>query len=255
LYRYKTAAVDDHPLLNGVLALSMGKTSFKEISAVLDDMPAKQLEAFIQGLRDQMAVLSSAQRRSETLALVVATAFILIEVAAIGPRATVGPFQITNLADIERFLPVLYAYFVYDDVVNASRYMFTRDVWDASIKVNDERLYRSGLDRLLVPPVSSLAGPWFIPGFVTPLTPILTVISRTMKIGAYSGILLLFGLAFWRLFLRFGIADPIVWLSLAASTGLLVFAVLVYTERALNYRTVGFLAVTDPRGDSASTAT
>lgn len=71
-----------------------------------------------------------------------------------------------------------------------------------------------------------------------------------MKIGAYLGILLLFGLAFWRLFLHFGPADPVVWLSLTVSVAFLGFAILVYMDRALYYRTVGFLKVTDPRGDS-----
>ena len=69
-----------------------------------------------------------------------------------------------------------------------------------------------------------------------------------MKAGAYSRILLVFGLAFWRLFLHFGIADPVVWLSLAVSVAFLGFAILVYVDRALNYRIVGFLAV---RGSQA----
>jgi hypothetical protein len=215
-----------------------------------NEMPPERLETFIQGLREQMVSLSSAQRRSETGALIIAALFTLIEVAAIGPKTAIGPFEITNLADVQRFLPILYSYFIYDDIVNASRFMFTRDVWDAAIRQYDHKLYDSGLDRLLVAPVSSLGGPWFMPGFVTPLSPILTFISRTMKIGAYLGILLMSGLAFWRLFLRFGIADPVVWLSLAVSAAFLVFAMLIYVDRALNYRTVGFLKVTDPRGDS-----
>ena len=71
-----------------------------------------------------------------------------------------------------------------------------------------------------------------------------------MKIGAYSGIPLVFGLAFWHLFLHFDITDPVVWLSLAVSVAFLGFAILVFVDRALTYRTVGFLAATDPRGDS-----
>lgn len=114
------------------------------------EMSPERLEAFIQGLREQMASLSNAQRRSETWALVVAALFVLIEVAAIGSRTAIGPFEITNLADVQRFLPILYSYFVYDDVVSASRFMYTRDVWDAAIRQYDHRLYESGFDRLLV---------------------------------------------------------------------------------------------------------
>jgi hypothetical protein len=53
-----------------------------------------------------------------------------------------------------------------------------------------------------------------------------------MKIGACSGILLVFGPAFWRLFLHFGIADPVVWLTLAVSVAFLELAILVYADRA-----------------------
>jgi hypothetical protein len=238
-----------------MLRSDMDRRSIRDISSTLSNMSTERLETFIQGLREQMINLGSAQRRSETWALIVAITFLLIEIAAIGSSATIGPFEITNLADVERFLPILYSYFIYDDVVNASRFMFTRDIWDAAVKLYDRDLYDSGLDRLLVAPISSLLGPWFMPGFPTPLTPMLTVISRVMKIGAFSGILLLFGLGFWRLFSRFGISDPVVWLSLSASAAFLGFAALIYADRALYYRTVGFRAVADPRGDSPSTPT
>lgn len=76
-----------------------------------------------------------------------------------------------------------------------------------------------------------------------------------MKVGVYSGIPLVFGLAFWRLFLHFGIADPVVWLSLAVPVTFLGFAILVHVDRALDYWIVGFLAVTDPRGDSMARST
>jgi hypothetical protein len=48
------------------------------------------------------------------------------------------------------------------------------------------------------------------------------------------------GLASWHLFLYFGIADPVVWLSLAVSVAFLGFAILISVDRALTYRAVGF---------------
>jgi hypothetical protein len=229
-----------------MLRSDMDKMSIRDISTPLGDMSAERLETFIQGLREQMINIASAQRRAETLAVIVATTFLLIEIAAIGPKATIGPFQITNLADIERLLPILYSYFIYDDVVNGTRFIITRNVWSVAIRLYDRELYDSGLDKLLIAPISPLIGPWFMPGFTTPLTSILKVIGIVMRIGAFSGIILVFGLGFWRLFFHFGITDPIVWLSLSASMVFLGSAGLVYADRILYSRAVGFRRLSIP---------
>jgi hypothetical protein len=223
-----------------MLGSGMDKMSIRDLSAPLGSMSTARLEAFIQGLREQMVNIANAQRRSETWAVIVAATFLLIEVAAIGPETTIGPFQITNLADIERILPILYSYFIYDDIVNGCRFVLTRDIWDVAIRLYDRKLYDSGLDKLLIAPFSPLVGPWFMPGFRTPFTPMLKTIGLVMRIASFSGIIIVFGLGFWRLFLRFGITDPIVWLSLSASLIFMAFAGLVYADRILHSRIIEF---------------
>jgi hypothetical protein len=105
--------------------------------------------------------ISDAEKRSALLALLVAATFELLDRAAI-VNAQVGPFQIKDLSVIQKALPVVFAYLVYDLVVLGLRFMYSRAVYLGITRLFDPSLSSTKLDRLLLPHASSLFGPLFI---------------------------------------------------------------------------------------------
>jgi hypothetical protein len=119
-------------------------------------------KSYLASLQAAMKDIADAQRRAAFLALLIAATMELFNRAAIS-NVQVGPFQISDLSLIRKFLPVLFAYLMYDIAVLGVRYLQSWAVWVEILKEFDKALSSSGLQRLLLPVGPSLYGPLFFP--------------------------------------------------------------------------------------------
>jgi hypothetical protein len=187
--------------------------------------PSKAAD-YLTSLRTIMKDITDAQRRSVVLLLLVATAFVMLDHSAI-VNAQLGPFQIRDLSPVQKALPVLFAYLIYDSVVSGVRYLYSRVVYYEISHLCQEHLHSTHLDRLVLPHGSSLFGPWlFLPegnrlqGFIRRTT-------RVLRWGALASVFAVEVYLIYRLFRVYGAGDIVVWLSAIISLSLVVFSVMV----------------------------
>lgn len=181
---------------------------------------------YFQAMRGDLKDIADAERRSAVLALLSALMFELINRAAIAD-VQVGPFKLQDLSLIQKALPVLLAYLVYDLVTLAVRYGYCRAACIEVVKLHQTRVRLTGLDRLLYPRPSSLFGPVWYPtaSALDWITHVFTVVLRTAAVALPVAIEVY---AFYRLIRTFATADLIIWCSMVLSLGFFLFAAVLY---------------------------
>jgi hypothetical protein len=180
---------------------------------------------FLSALQVTMKDVTDAGRRSALLALLVMAAFLLLDRAAV-TSAQVGPFQIKDLSLIQKALPVLFAYLIYDLSATGIRFLYSRAVHEEITRLIEPPLSATRLDRLLLPHSSPLYGPMYF-GTDQRLNRIARLFTALLRLGSLLSVLLIEAYALYRLFKVFGDRDPLVWLSTAFSTGFVLFAAVI----------------------------
>jgi hypothetical protein len=187
---------------------------------------ASAAQNYLPPLRENMKDIAHAQRRSMMLWLFGAAAFELFNRAAIA-EATLGPLKLTDISFIHKGLPVFLAYLLYDVTAVGIVYVYSEVVWSETIRLVQEPLASSGLDRLLLPFGTSLIGPIWVSSskrwnwvvmFFTAILRLSTVIVPLVFIG--------YALVY--LYIVFGTHDFLVWLSAFFTLGFLFYAVIIF---------------------------
>jgi hypothetical protein len=190
-------------------------------------------KSYVASLQAAMKDIADAQRRSVFLALLIAATMELFNRAAVS-NVQVGPFQISDLSLIRKFLPVLFAYLMYDIVVLGLRYLQSWAVWVEILRVFDGALSSSGLQRLLLPVGPSLYGPLFFPerGKLEALAQLFTAV---LRLGSLVFPLIIEVYAISILFISFGVNDLLVWLSAIVSAAFLLYGVILFIAGRGNF--------------------
>jgi hypothetical protein len=183
-------------------------------------------KSYLTSLQAAMKDIAEAQRRSVFLAVLIAATMELFNRAAVS-NVQVGPFQISDLSLIRKFLPVLFAYLIYDLVVLGLRYLQSWAVWAEIVRSFDEALSASGLERLLLPIGGSLYGPLFFPKRGRPEA-VVSSFTTALRWGSLVLPVIIEVYAIGRLFAGFGVDDFLVWLSAIISAAFLAYAAILY---------------------------
>jgi len=181
---------------------------------------------YLNELRTQMQEISKSSRQTALLLLLTAAAFELLNRAAVA-NAEIGPFQIKDLSLIQKVLPVIFAYFIYDAFVLGARYLYSMRVADEITRTFQPSLSDAVLDRLLYPQGSSLFGPMLWHKSNSSMYRLTTAFTMVLRVGSVVSPILIEIYAFSSLRNRFGLNDVVVAFSLIFSLGFIAFSVLI----------------------------
>jgi hypothetical protein len=168
------------------------------------------------------------ERRSVFVSLLVAFIYELFNRAAIS-NVEVGPFEIRDLSLVQKALPVVFAYLVYDLMVLGIRNVQSYEVHSEIIRLFDKPLTESGLDLLLVPQETSLFGPALVPTSDN-RNRLVEFLTALLFVGYMTLPFLIEVYMLYRLFDAYGSNDPLVWVSSIFAVGFLVFAIALYVS-------------------------
>jgi hypothetical protein len=181
---------------------------------------------YLAELRSRMKDLSEGIRRTAVLLLLVAAVFQLLDQAAVvGLQA--GPFRISDLSIIQRVLPAIFAYLIYEMAVLGVRYLYSINVAIEISKLFQPSIRSSKLDVLLNPQGSPLFGPMLWHRSQSREYRLVSKFMLVLRLGSVLLPPIIEIYAYYRLFEAFGLKDAIVWLSALVSLGLIMFAGLV----------------------------
>jgi hypothetical protein len=195
-------------------------------TAFPEQTDSEEAVEYLSELRGRMKDVSEISRRTILLLLLTAATFELLNRAAV-VNVKVGPFEIKDLSLIQKVLPVVFAYLIYDECVLGVRYLYSMRVADTITQSFQPSLSKATLDKLLHPQGSSLLGPmtWHRSrSLIYRLTGVFTVI---LRVGSVITPLVIEIYAFYSLRRQFGLNDAIVAFSLAFSLGFLAYSALI----------------------------
>jgi hypothetical protein len=154
--------------------------------------------------------------------------------------------QIEDLAPIQKALPVIFAYLIYEQVALGVRYLYSWTVASGIARLFQQSLRATGLDELLNPIGSALFGPmeWYQSD--TFMRRMVGVFNVALRGGSLLVPLFIEGYALYQLFKVFGSKDVVVWFSAVFSLGFISFAALVVLT-SLNDKLVRFRTLAVPR--------
>jgi hypothetical protein len=182
--------------------------------------------AYLSELRSRMKDLSESSRRTVVLLLLVAAVFQLLDQAAV-VSVQAGPFQIRDLSLIQRVLPLIFAYLIYDATVFGVRYLYSLRVASEIARSCQPSIKSSSLDALLNPQGSPLFGPMLWHRSKSRQYRLLTGLTLVLRLGSLLVPLMIEVYAFYRLFEVFGRRDEVIWISALISFGFIVLAAMV----------------------------
>jgi hypothetical protein len=205
-------------------------------SDLLDQSQREVPTKYLEDLRAVMKDLAARQRRSAFRALVTIVAFTFIELAVVGPKVQAGAFEFTNLAFIQKCLPTVFAYYMYDNAMLADHFFIAWDLHEMLMKIHYPGIYSAGVDRLIVPYPLSLYGPLALPPVSTPCQ---TVVKPLIGLLRFAGVVAPWAAgiaAFVVLFRRYGVDDIVTWVNLILAFGLAALGTLFHFDRTRGYR-------------------
>jgi hypothetical protein len=168
-------------------------------------------------------------RRSVLALLLVTGSAELLNRAAIS-GLQLGPFQISDLSLIRIVLPAVASYLFYDIMTNSIRNIYSRRLLSLVNNVYRPSLYAGQFARLTYPQGSSLFGPFTWYESTTRTYGAIQRITAVLRAGSVLTPLALVSYWYARLFRSFGFSNVLLWISLLAATGFLVFSILIFIE-------------------------
>ena len=215
---------------NGSEQFGVPMTITERVKAAFRDEDTKSFGSeYLQMLLSNMKDNTEALSRSISFMLLIALMFELITRAAISD-VQVGPFQLQDLSLLQRSLPVIFAYLIYNVLVHQLRTEYTWTAAQSLMRELHPSLRFTGLDSLLFPKRTSLRGFWFFPSG-TWLDSVSTFFKKVLHYGSLLVALLFECYAFYELFRRFGLHDWIVWASLTFAIAFLAYGTLAYLTK------------------------
>ena len=200
--------------------------AFSSTAGVHDGHEDQDWIEYLRDLRGRMKDISESSRRTVLLMLLVAATFELLDRAAV-TNVQAGPFQIKDLSLIQRVLPVIFAYLIYEETVLGVRYLYSMSIASEIARTFQPALKSSTLDGPLNPQGSPLFGPMLWHRSASRSYRLLALFTIVLRLGSLTAPLIIEAYAFYRLFRLFGAGDIIVWISVIFSFGFTLFAALV----------------------------
>lgn len=202
--------------------------NFPELSQAMSDPPLPdQVERFYTRLLERMKDLTDSSRRSIYVLLLVSASVELLDQAAVSD-VQIGPFQVHDLSFVQKALPVIGGFLIYELATNGVRYLYTRRLANSLIEQFQPALFAIGhYPRLVYPLSSSLFGPlaWYQQDHAK--FRLIKVSTAGLRVGSLAIPPLLELSWYWRLFETYGFRDVLVWLSLSFTLGFVAFAGLI----------------------------
>jgi hypothetical protein len=202
--------------------------NFPELLQAMSDPPLPdQVERFYTRLLERMKDLTDSSRRSIYLLLLISASVELLDQAAVS-NVQIGPFQVHDLSFIQKALPVVGGFLIYELATNGVRYLYTRRLANSLIEQFQPALSAIGhYPRLVYPLASSLFGPlaWYQQDHAR--FRLIKVSTAVLRVGSLAIPPLLELRWYWRLFETHGFRDVLVWLSVCFTLGFVAFASLV----------------------------
>jgi hypothetical protein len=219
---------DEQPALpvSGEILKNRVRTAFPKDHEKADQKENSAAIAYLGELRVRMKDLSDSSRRTVILLLLVAAAFQLLDQAAV-VSVQAGPFQIRDLSVIQKVLPVIFAYLIYDETVSGIRYLYSLRVASEISRAFQPSVKSSSLDGLLNPQGSPLFGPMLWHRSKSREYRLLAKLTQVLRLGSLLLPLVIEAYAFYRIFEAFGFRDVVVWISALVALGFIIFAALV----------------------------
>jgi hypothetical protein len=178
---------------------------------------------YLDHLRENLRDIGSAYGRSFTFVLLVIAAFELFARAAVD-KASLGPFEVTELSLIQKALPVIGSYFFYDLAVIGIRGAQVNNVYGRILRLLHPEFHRAGL-LILIPPHRSSLVPQRMPGQRT------NGLYERLSSALYY--LVIFGIPCWDvyafiiLFGNFHISDVTLWIAFVISVLYIILGISV----------------------------
>jgi len=180
-----------------------------------EPLPPQAVEYYKQ-LLDRLNALVDGIRRSSFLLLIVAGSIELISGSAVSD-VDLRPFKITDLSAVQRFLPLIAAFLIYDLVASGIRYLYTRRVAISIDREYRPKLQASTLSYLAFPPMPSLFGPVAHHRSRDLNRRMILFMRAGLRLGGITTPLILEFYWYFNLFNELGVNDFALWLSLVSS--------------------------------------
>ena len=190
---------------------------------------------YIKDLLENWRSATSSVAKAITLLLLLAALFEMLARAAI-TKVSVGPFEVGDLALIQKALPAIIAYQFYDLQCQIAYITACGLVSRVAMERYYPELINSRLDYFLLPRNSSLLGSTLFADHMGPGHSENWNVSRplTQRFSLYMGfVIILYAVlfeiyAYWRLFTQFSFRDPIVWATLLLSFFFVIYALIIF---------------------------
>jgi hypothetical protein len=195
-------------------------------SAFPDEASLGYAGEFAESLRGNMKDIAEAARRSVLFGLLTVATFELINRAAV-TDVQIGPLKVRNLSLINKAIPLVFAYLVYDTAALELRYRYCERTYLEIMKLAHKRIRSVGLDCLTFPATPSLFGP-FLLETQSRLGRLAGTLRQVFRAAAIVSTL---GVEFYllsQLFKTYGFRDILTWFVVAMSLVLLGCAAIVY---------------------------
>jgi hypothetical protein len=181
---------------------------------------------YLEKLEVSMNETAQAERKSMVILLVIAAAFELIRRTAV-EEIQFAVLQVKDFSLIEKVLPLLFAYYLYEIVILSIRIGYGLRTHSIIIELVNPGLRRTNLDRLITPRTASLFGPVGI-GSEGPVGHLMSIPGNLLRTIVF---LLLVGAEVYMLFWLFrlsGSRDFVVWCVSVVSLSFLAYAAAIY---------------------------
>jgi hypothetical protein len=210
---------------------SASEAFFRDITSRVDTAFTGQnardtATTYLSDLRSRMKDIRDAGRRTVALLLLTAATFELLNRAAIS-NVQLGPIQVKDLSLIQKALPVVFGYLIYEQTTQGVRYLYSLTIANGISHLFQQPLRATQLDELLNPIGSPLFGPmdWHESDtFMRRLVGVFTIALRT---GSIVVALLIEVYSLYQLFKVYGGTDAYVWFSTIFALAFITFAALV----------------------------
>ncbi len=194
----------------------------KSVALAFNNQKAKSYaNESLSAIRSNWQKAEEAVRSAILFLVLLVLAFELLEKSAV-KEANIGPFKLGDLSFIQKFIPVLIAYYFYY-ICNLTLMLANyRIIHETILKKIYPTLEKNSIGKFLGPPYLSIFGDLtFVPS-KSPLYSLIDKLQRIFIIIVLFGSILFEIYAFQSLFVLFGLSDILIWISLFISLVLLL---------------------------------
>jgi hypothetical protein len=199
----------------------MRKTTEERVKDAFDSGDFENAEKFFNLTVSSMRENSAAASRAIVIIFLLAGVFELLVASTTIKSLAIGPLSFSNTSLVQKFIPVLIAYLIYDAYILVNRHLNQLGICNAIIKRFQPKLDASELPLNVLP---GLRGPWAFGARVEsesnqePGDEFIFTVEMIVLLIAFFVLPLAFeSQAYYALMHKYGFHDVLVWISMAVS--------------------------------------